>query len=403
MFSHLNATLQGLTTIRAHNAQELVKEEFDNYQDLHTGATFLFYSATGAFAFALDTISNIYIGIATLSFLFFQDDSYGTSAGLTITQSLAIAIYLQWCTRQSAEVSNQMTSTERVVEYTKFKPEEDKTENKVALSSGWPVLGHIEIKNVYLKYDNEETPVLKDVNIAILSGQKIGIVGRTGAGKSSLVTALFRLAKFEGLITIDGIDTNKLTLKTLRSRISIIPQDPVLFSGTLRRNLDPFGIYPDYDLWRALAEVEMKENFYEIEGFGLETRIMDRGSNLSVGQRQLICLARAILRNNKILVLDEATANVDPHTDALIQSTIRNKFSECTVLTVAHRLNTIMDSDKVLVMDSGSVVEFDHPFNLLSKQNGFFYNLVHETGKSMAFHLTELARENFSNKDKTQC
>lgn len=367
--------------------------------DFHTGATFMFYSATAAFAFALDTICNVYLAVATMSFFFFSDGSSGANAGLTITQSLAIAIYLHWGMRQSAEMSNQMTSTERLVDYTKLQPEEDKKENKVALSKEWPVHGRIEMEHVYLKYEHEDNYVLRDVNLTINPGEKIGIVGRTGAGKSSLITALFRFVKLEGSITIDGVDTSQLTLETLRSHISIIPQEPVLFSGTLRRNLDPFERFADFDLWRALDEVEMKENVSEIEGFGLGTKVMDGGSNFSVGQRQLICLARAILRNNKILVLDEATANVDPHTDALIQSTIRHKFSECTVLTIAHRLNTIMDSDRVLVMDSGTPVEFDHPFVLLNKKNGFFYSLVEETGQSMTLQLTEMAKHNYDIKN----
>lgn len=400
VYSHLNATLQGLPTIRAHNAQQLLNKEFDNYQDFHTGATFMFYSVTGGFAFALDTVCNIYLAVATLSFLFFTDDSHGANVGLTITQSLAITMYLQWGMRQLAEIVNQMTSTERLIEYIKLEAEEDKKENEITLPKDWPLQGCIKMQNVYMKYDHDDNYVLRNVNLMISPGEKVGIVGRTGAGKSSLITALFRFVKLEGLIAIDGVDTSKLTLETLRSHISIIPQEPILFSGTLRRNLDPFERFTDNDLWTALEEVEMKDNVSEIEGFGLGSRVMDGGSNFSVGQRQLLCLARAILRNNKILVLDEATANVDPQTDALIQSTIRHKFSHCTVLTIAHRLNTIMDSDKVLVMDSGTPVEFDHPYVLLNKQNGFFYSLVQETGKSMTLHLTGLAKENYDKKNE---
>lgn len=218
-------------------------------------------------------------------------------------------------------------------------------------------------------------------------------MGRTGAGKSSLISALFRLANLEGEIRIDDLNTKDLELATLRSKISIIPQDPVLFSGTLRYNLDPFEEHSDEVLYKAINEVELKDPANIINR--LENHVMDHGANYSVGQKQLICLARAIVRRNKILMLDEATANVDPQTDALIQKTIRTKFADCTVLTVAHRLNTIMDSDKVLVMDAGTMVEFDHPYVLLQNENGVFYKMVMESGKSMSEQLTKMAKGNF--------
>lgn len=217
---------------------------------------------------------------------------------------------------------------------------------------------------------------------------QIGIVGRTGAGKSSLISALFRLAKLDGVIYIDDVDSKKIGLYDLRNKISIIPQEPILFSATLRDNLDPFHEFSDADLWSVLEEVELKHMINSLDYY-----VEQDGSNFSVGQRQLVCLARAILQNNKILILDEATANVDPTTDALIQTTIRKKFKDCTVLTIAHRLNTIMDSDKILVMDEGKVLEFDHPHILLQNEQSHFNSMVQETGKAMTEQLKQYAKE----------
>lgn len=196
------------------------------------------------------------------------------------------------------------------------------------------------------------------------------------------------MAKIDGAIYIDNIDTQKIGLHDLRNKISIIPQEPVLFSATLRDNLDPFHKFQDTDLWCALEEVELKNAVVS-----LDHHVQQSGSNFSAGQRQLVCLARAILQNNKILVLDEATANVDPTTDALIQKTIRNKFKTCTVLTIAHRLNTIIDNDKVLVMDHGRAIEFDHPHILLQNEESCFNGMVRETGKLMTQQLKQTAKE----------
>lgn len=222
--------------------------------------------------------------------------------------------------------------------------------------------------------------------------QKVGVVGRTGAGKSSIIQSLFRLAQNEGLILIDGIDVGVIGLHDLRKKISIIPQEAVLFSGSLRFNLDPFDERTDDELWHSLEQVELKAVVASMPG-GIDCKILDGGSNFSAGQRQLLCLARAILRNNKILLLDEATSNVDSETDKLIQQTIRNKFADCTVITIAHRLHTVMDSDKVLVVDAGEIMEFDHPFELIQKPDGFFKQLLDQTGTSTATALTLVAKE----------
>ncbi|KAK2578493.1 hypothetical protein KPH14_002054 [Odynerus spinipes] len=412
VFTHLNATLNGLPTIRAYGAQEILKMEFDKFQDAHTSTVYMYIVTSTAFGFCLDVFCFIFISLVTFSFLLLSATFSGGEVGLAITQVMSITGIIQWAMRQSAEVANQMMAVERVLEYTQLPPEPNlrnrgkfikkaDKQNVAALPQNapksWPNEGCIRFRNVFMRYTEEDPPVLKDLNLLILPREKVGIVGRTGAGKSSLISALFRLAKVEGVIEIDGVDTGSICLEDLRRNVSIIPQDPVLFSGTLRRNLDPFDEYTDQIVWEALEEVELKDAIVSV-GNGLECRVFDRGSNFSVGQRQLICLARAILRNNRILMLDEATANVDPQTDALIQHTIRKKFRTCTVLTVAHRLNTIMDSDKVLVMDKGRMAEYDHPHILLQNSYSQFTSLVKETGRVMYDQLVKVAKQSYINK-----
>ncbi|KAL5236136.1 hypothetical protein ACI65C_003546 [Semiaphis heraclei] len=403
IYTHVNASIQGLTTIRSFEVETILSKEFAMHQDLHSSAWYLFITLSRAFGFWLDIVCLLFISIVTFYFIFIDNDTYGGNIGLAITQAIGLTSLFQWVIRQSAELENQMTSVERVLEYSNVPQESalesppDKKPSKI-----WPHEGQIEFKKFYMRYDPDAPFVLNDLNVNIAPAEKIGIVGRTGAGKSSLIAALFRLAVNEGNIIIDGVEIHDLGLHDLRSKISIIPQEPVLFSGTMRNNLDPFDEYPDHVLWKALDEVELK---YIVEDLpnGLNSKMSEGGSNFSVGQRQLVCLARAIIRNNKILVLDEATANVDPQTDSLIQNTIRNKFCKCTVLTIAHRLNTVMDSDKILVIDAGTVVEFDHPYNLLKNKDGFLYKMVAQTGQNNVQSLHSLAYESYNNVHKSQC
>ncbi|XP_069668825.1 probable multidrug resistance-associated protein lethal(2)03659 isoform X2 [Periplaneta americana] len=401
VFSHLSATLQGLTTIRAFRAEALLSKEFDNHQDLHSSAWFMFIASSRAFALWLDSSCTIYIALVTLSFLFADKEHYGGDVGLAITQAIGLIGMIQWGIRQSAELENSMTSLERVLEYTtvESEPPLNSLPDKKP-SENWPTQGAVMFKKAVLAYSKDGPPVLKKITFAVNPTEKVGIVGRTGAGKSSLISALFRLVDLsEGSIQIDGVTTASIGLHDLRSKISIIPQEPALFSGTLRENLDPFNEYSDSALWAALSEVEMKQLVDE-QSAGLSQKVLEGGSNFSVGQRQLLCLARAIVRNNKILVLDEATANVDPQTDELIQATIRRKFVNCTVLTIAHRLHTVMDSDRILVMEAGSVAEYDHPHILLQNKKGILYQMVQQTGQAMAESLIKVAQTCFEKKSE---
>eukprot|EP00102_Acyrthosiphon_pisum_P020913 XP_016658123.1 PREDICTED: multidrug resistance-associated protein 4 isoform X2 [Acyrthosiphon pisum] len=396
VLAHMNASLQGLTTIRAFRAEDTLSREFDKHQDLHTSASYLCTCFNQGFGFWLDIICLIYLCIVISSFLVVDNDVYGGSVGIALTQVMALLCRIQWAVKQSTALENLMVPVERILQYTHLQQEDTLHSTTVKRRpKGWPYAGKIVFKDFNLRYSSDSPCVLKDINIQIQTMEKVGIVGRTGAGKSSFIGALFRLALNEGKIIIDGVDIHELELKDIRSKLSIIPQEPVLFSGTMRKNLDPFDEYPDHALWNALDEVELKD-FVEDLPDGLNSKMSASGSNFSVGQRQLVCLARAIVQKNKILILDEATANVDPMTDKLIQNTIRNKFRFCTVLTIAHRLNTIMDSDKVLVMDFGKIIEFDHPYSLLKNTDGFFYKMVEETGKDTAYFLHSVASESFN-------
>ncbi|XP_063913947.1 probable multidrug resistance-associated protein lethal(2)03659 isoform X1 [Zophobas morio] len=389
IFAHLTESVKGLTTIRAFDIRHILHKEFENLQNFHTSIFYMTLGTNRAFSIGLDFVCVCYSSVVTIMTIF-QETSGGT-VGFVITKSMSLVGVFQWAIRTLSELENQMTSVERVVEYTELGQEQD---HKVkTLSSVWFPSGKIEFKSVFMQYSSNDPYVLKNLNILIKPKEKIGIVGRTGAGKSSLVSVLFRLVNFEGDIFIDDVNTKDVALSSLRPKISIIPQDPVLFAGSVRKNLDPFEQYSDEEIWRVLDEVKLKEAVSNMSG-NLHSNLSEGGTNFSVGQKQLICLARAMLKNNNILILDEATANVDPQTDELLQSTIRKSFANCTVLTIAHRLHTIMDSDKVLVMDEGYAVEFDHPHVLLENQKTF-YNLVMKTGNVMSENLTTIAEKNY--------
>ncbi|XP_060647521.1 ATP-binding cassette sub-family C member 4 [Drosophila nasuta] len=388
VFSHLSSSLMGLSIIRSRQMQDVVAKEFDLLQDVHSSVWQLTMAANTTLGLWLDCVSCAFLAAVTFSFIISSETTYSGNVGLAISQAMILTGMVQYGVRQVAESLQQMTSVERVLQYTELEQESSEPFGKEP-SQQWPTLGQVEFRDLSLRYDPSGSAVLKHLNLTIEPGWKVGIVGRTGAGKSSLIGALFRLAYIEGGIYIDGIETGSISLETLRTRISIIPQDPVLFSATIRYNLDPFERYSDAELWRSLEDVELRSAIP-----GLDFMVTERGSNFSVGQRQLLCLARAILRNNKVLVLDEATANVDPQTDSLIQRTIRVKFRHCTVLTVAHRLHTVMDSERIIVMDAGNAAEFDVPHLLLKKSRGVLRQMVEATGGE-ADALKKIASDSF--------
>ncbi|KAF5297469.1 hypothetical protein FQR65_LT10005 [Abscondita terminalis] len=373
IFSHITATYNGLSVIRISSVDHLLLKEFSSHQDLHTSSLYLSLAAAYAMNMWVEIIQNVFMGCITFGLIFLNYYYQSTDVamiGLSVSQVLTLTGVFQFAIRQSCAIVGQMTSVERVSGYTKLEKElsHDTLPDNRFLDS-WPNYGNITFNNVSLSYRSNES-VLKNISFSINAGEKIGIVGRTGAGKTSIMLALLRLFEVKGSIEIDGVQTYLVPLHILRKRISIVTQESFVFSNTIRYNLDPFGEYPDEDLWNALQEVQLKECISS-----LEDEVKQEGNNFSVGQGQLICLARAILRKNKIIVLDEATSSTDFYTDALIQRTIQTVFKSCTVITIAHRLTTIMDSDRVLVMDNGYAVEFDNPQILLKNTNGYFYKL----------------------------
>nr|XP_005586156.2 ATP-binding cassette sub-family C member 4 isoform X4 [Macaca fascicularis] len=391
VFSHLSSSLQGLWTIRAYKAEERCQELFDAHQDLHSEAWFLFLTTSRWFAVRLDAICAMFVIVVAFGSLILAKTLDAGQVGLALSYALTLMGMFQWCVRQSAEVENMMISVERVIEYTDLEKEAP-WECQKRPPPTWPHEGVIIFDNVNFMYSLDGPLVLKHLTALIKSQEKVGIVGRTGAGKSSLISALFRLSEPEGKIWIDKILTTEIGLHDLRKKMSIIPQEPVLFTGTMRKNLDPFNEHTDEELWNALQEVQLKETIEDLPG-KMDTELAESGSNFSVGQRQLVCLARAILRKNQILIIDEATANVDPRTDELIQKKIREKFAHCTVLTIAHRLNTIIDSDRIMVLDSGRLKEYDEPYVLLQNKESLFYKMVQQLGKAEAAALTETAKQ----------
>jgi len=305
--------------------------------------------------------------------------------GLALNYSIELTGYLKFGVRMIAQTEADMSSVERILYYSNnIEPEApDEVPEKDPPAGTWPSKGCIEFQNAAMRY-RDGPLVLKGVSLDIQPGEKIGVCGRTGSGKSSLMISLFRISEIEkeGKILIDGLNTAEIGTAALRLGLSIIPQDPVMFSNTIRYNLDPFATASEEDLWTVLQKVQMVEAIASLPN-GLDHQVAEGGENFSLGQRQLICIARSLLRKPKILVMDEATASIDNETDAQIQQMIRENFSDATVLTIAHRLNTIMDSDRILVLDDGHIAEFDTPSTLLQKEDGHFKAMVE---KSKAAH-----------------
>lgn len=385
IFAMFGETLTGVATIRAFGEQGRFVEENESKVDRNQEACFASIGANRWLAVRLELIGNILIltaaSLAVTSLVASKPLDSGM-IGVLMSYALSITQSLNWLVRSATEVETNIVSCERVVEYTKLKQEGPwETDEHHRPNPSWPEKGEIVYEGVECRYRDGLDLVLKGVDFKVQPQEKIGICGRTGAGKSTITLSLFRLIeKAAGRILIDGVDISQIGLNDLRSKISIIPQDSQCFEGTLRDNLDPEGSKTDEELWMVLEHSKLKAHIQSLEG-GLDARIEEGGNNLSNGQRQLLCLSRAMLvKSSKILVMDEATSSVDPETDSDIQAVIKNEFKSFTILVIAHRLNTILDCDKILVINKGKVVEFDSPENLKKNKESEFFKMCQEAG-----------------------
>ncbi|KAK1697946.1 hypothetical protein QYE76_014643 [Lolium multiflorum] len=300
------------------------------------------------------------------------------TAGLAVTYGLSLSMLQGWAIAVLCSLENRMISVERILQYMTIPSEPPLIISESMPGSQWPTKGEIELRNLHVQYAPHLPLVLKGVTCTLSGGMKTGIVGRTGGGKSTLIQALFRIVDpCIGQILIDGIDISTIGLHDLRTRLSIIPQDPVMFEGTLRSNIDPLSEYSDEQIWEALDSCHLGDEVRKNE-LKLDSTVTENGENWSAGQRQLVCLGRVILKRRKILVLDEATSSVDPRTDSLIQETLKQQFAGCTVITIAHRITSVLDSEKVILLDNGEIVEHNSPAKLLEDSSSLFSKLVSE-------------------------
>ncbi|CEP03773.1 unnamed protein product (mitochondrion) [Plasmodiophora brassicae] len=392
LYSHVTASLEGLFSIRAFCAQDRFKAILLDRLDSANCFDLAAQSVRFFIALYVDVICSLAIFINAYLFVVYSVDA--ATIGLSLSNALQILVFTGWSLRMWEEASSSIQSVGNLQFLaTKLPAEAPDIIPSARPSPPWPQEGSIVFQDVVLRYSLFGVAVLKRINFTIKPMEKIGIVGRTGSGKSTLLVALLRIVELAaGRIIIDGVDISKIGLEDLRSRIAIIPQESVLFSGTIRENLDVKNVYNDADIWKALNAVNLGAIIRDLPD-GLNSNVVEKGPRFSLGQRQLFCIARAILMKARVVVLDEATAAIDARTDALVQKAIAENFADCTVLTIAHRLNTIIQSDRILMLSAGKILEFDKPATLLDNPNGAFFSLVAQTGPQTARKLRQLALE----------
>ncbi|KAF8307151.1 hypothetical protein DL93DRAFT_2159641 [Clavulina sp. PMI_390] len=377
ILSHFTASIQGLSSIRAYGAQGRFIDESLRRIDRYSRVARPYWNLNRWVGLRIDMLGGLFTStLATYLILISQPNA--ATIGFLLNLSFSVTdVFFTWI-RVLNGVQVDGNSMERIEQYLEIEQEAVPT-MAGQLPASWPTSGALVVEKLEARYSPGGPKVLRDISFTCKSGEKVGIVGRTGSGKSTLTLALLRLIPTDGNVYYDGVSTKTLNLDALRLNVTVIPQQPELMSGSIRQNLDPFEEHDDAELndaLRAAGLFALQEDVAPEDRIGLDTSVSGAGGNFSLGQRQIIALARALVRRSKILILDEATASMDHKTDALIQHSLRTHFSDCTVLTIAHRLQTIMDSDKILVLDSGNLVEFDSPQNLLAQECSIFKAMV---------------------------
>ncbi|GMN37023.1 hypothetical protein TIFTF001_006472 [Ficus carica] len=382
--NYVSETSLGVVSIRGFRSADLFFENYLKLVDTDAALVFLSNAALEWLVLRIEALQNLILVTAAFFLLLLPKTAVTPGlVGLSLSYALSMTGTFTFMTRWYCNLSNYIVSVERIKQFMEIPPEPPAIIEENRPPPSWPTKGRIELHSLSIKYRPNAPAILKGITCTFREGTRVGVVGRTGSGKTTLISSLFRLVEpTSGKIIIDGIDICSIGLKDLRMKLSIIPQEPTLFRGSIRTNMDPLGVYSDDEIWMALEKCQLKStvnslpNLLDSSG-QLPMLLSDEGENWSVGQRQLFCLGRVLLKRNRILVLDEATASVDSVTDAILQRIIREEFSECTVITVAHRIPTVIDSDMVMVLSFGKLVEYDEPSKLIDA-NSYFSKLVAE-------------------------